>query len=161
MAPSSSPTTQRVGTAIASVFTRGPALLAGDDSPGLSLLQRETLIHSTRCLVQWPDWLARYAPDLALDLTRGPKFDRSFLSIGTAKDGLGVCLESTLLTFRDLESGALVPPFGTQGIPIVAHYLALPRHKQRLEKILQFRRWLRGELERASDWVTPLLAERP
>lgn len=137
-----------------------PSLLAGGVG-GRDLLQRETLIHSTKCLVQWPEWLARFAPDLALDLTRGPKFDRSFLSIGTAKDGLGVCLESTLLTFADLESGALVPLFGEQAIPITAHYLAVPRQKQGLDKVLRFRRWLRAELERASDWVTPLLSERP
>lgn len=136
-----------------------PALLSAEGPQGPELLQRETLIHSTKCLVQWSDWLARYAPDLELDLTRGPKFDRSFLSIGTAKDGLGVCLESTLLTFPDLESGALVPLFGRQGIPITAHYLAVPRQKQGLEKIQQFRRWLRAELERASDWITPLLSD--
>ena len=135
-----------------------PALLSEGGPRGLDLLQRETLIHSTKCLVQWSDWLARFAPSLDLDLSRGPKFDRSFLSIGTAKDGLGVCLESTLLTFHDLESGALLPLFGQQGIPIKAHYLAVPRHKQGLEKIRHFRRWLRAELERASHWVTPLLA---
>lgn len=137
-----------------------PSLLA-DGAEGAELLERETLIHSTKCLVQWSEWLARFAPDLELDLTRGPKFDRSFLSIGTAKDGLGVCLESTLLTFPDLESGALVPLFGARGIPIRAHYLAVPRRKRGLDKVLHFRRWLRAELERASDWVTPLLSESP
>ena len=137
-----------------------PALLAGG-AEGAELLAQETLIHSTRCLVQWSDWLARFAPDLALDLTRGPKFDRSFLSIGTAKDGLGVCLESTLLTFPDLETGALVPLFGARGIPIKAHYLAVPRQKQGLDKVLHFRRWLRAELERASGWVRPLLSDGP
>ena len=138
-----------------------PSLFAGGGADGLDLLRRETLIHSTKCLVQWSDWLARYAPDLALDLTRGPKFDRSFLSIGTAKDGLGVCLESTLLSFPDLESGALVPLFGMQGIAIKGHYLAVPRQKRGLDKILHFRRWLRAELERASNWVSPLLSDSP
>lgn len=138
-----------------------PALLSAAGAQDLALLQRETLIHSTKCLVQWSDWLERYAPKLSIDLARGPKFDRSFLSIGTAKDGLGVCLESTLLTFPDLESGSLVPLFGAQGIPIKAHYLAVPRHKQGLEKIRHFRRWLRAELERASAWVTPLLSDGP
>lgn len=40
----------------------------------------------------------------------GPRFDRSFLAIAAAMDGLGVALESLLLAERELASGWLVRP---------------------------------------------------
>ena len=38
------------------------------------------------------------------------RFDRSFLAIATAAEGLGAALESTLLAERELASGRLVAP---------------------------------------------------
>ncbi|MDE2199977.1 MAG: LysR family transcriptional regulator, partial [Rhodospirillales bacterium] len=52
----------------------------------------QTLIESDNKQVRWPAWFA--ANDLAAPEPRGPRFDRSFLSICTAADGLGVALES-------------------------------------------------------------------
>lgn len=135
-----------------------PDLLARAELREPADLEGQTLINSTQCLVQWRDWLSQHAPALELDTTRGPKFDRSFLSIGTARDGLGVCLESTLLTFPELRTGSLVPPFGFSGVAITGHFFAVPRHKQGLDKVRRFRRWLRQELDRAAGWITPLLA---
>jgi hypothetical protein len=45
--------------------------------------------------VRWPTWFA--ANGLAAPAPRGPRFDRSFLSLSAAMDGLEVALESTLL----------------------------------------------------------------
>jgi LysR family glycine cleavage system transcriptional activator len=100
------------------------------------------LIHSDKCLVRWPDWLERH-PDLALDLERGLHFDRSFMSIASAVDGLGVCLDSTLLAKKELASGRLVKPLGDDGPEIQAHRLACLSEKKDLPKIVIFKRWLR------------------
>lgn len=120
-------------------------------------LRQVTLIHSTQCLVQWRDWLAQYAPENGIELARGPKFDRSFLSIGTARDGLGVCLESSLLAYPELVHGQLCPVAGGRGVDLIGHYLAVPRAKLNSAKVARFRAWLREELDRAGDWITPML----
>jgi LysR family transcriptional regulator, glycine cleavage system transcriptional activator len=104
-----------------------------------------TLIHSDLCLVRWPDWLERH-PGLALDLDRGLHFDRSFMSISTAADGLGVCLDSTLLAKEELASGRLVKPLGDDGPEIQAHRLACLLEKKDLPKVVAFRAWLRAAL---------------
>ncbi|MBK1669580.1 hypothetical protein CKO28_16190 [Rhodovibrio sodomensis] len=127
------------------------------DGDVMATLRQMTLIHSTQCLVQWRDWLAQYAPKSDLALVRGPKFDRSFLSIGTAREGLGVCLESSLLAYPELARGQLYPVAGVRGIEIVGHYLAVPRAKLDSAKVARFRAWLRDELDKAGDWITPLL----
>ena len=108
-------------------------------------LMLHPLIHSDRCLVRWPDWLARH-PGLALDLNRGLHFDRSFMSIATAVDGLGVCLDSTLLAQDELATGRLVKPLGDDGAEIHAHRLVCLAKKKDLPKVCAFRAWLTAGL---------------
>jgi len=134
-----------------------PEIIRTHDLDTVAGLRRTTLIHSTQCLVQWRDWLSQYASDMDPALSRGPKFDRSFLSIGTARDGLGVCLESSLLAYPELARGQLRPVAGARGIEITAHFLAVPRAKLESAKVARFRAWLRDELDRAGEWITRLL----
>jgi LysR family glycine cleavage system transcriptional activator len=134
-----------------------PETIQAHDLENVSGLRQMTLIHSTKCLVQWRDWLAQCAPEVDLEMGRGPQFDRSFLSIGTARDGLGVCLESSLLAYPELTRDQLRPLAGARGIEIVGHFLAVPRAKLQSDKVARFRQWLRDELDQASDWITPLL----
>ena len=54
-------------------------------------LLSETLIESEQKKVRWPAWFA--ANGLGAPEPRGPRFDRSFLSLSAAADGLGVALE--------------------------------------------------------------------
>ena len=123
-----------------------------------------TLIHSDHCLVRWPDWLERH-PGLPLDLDRGLHFDRSFMSIGAAADGLGVCLDSTLLAKEELASGRLVKPLGDDGLEIQAHRLACLEEKKDLPKVVAFKAWLKAVLfdgiaERATEKSEEDLGER-
>jgi LysR family glycine cleavage system transcriptional activator len=104
-----------------------------------------TLIHSDQCLVRWPDWLEQH-PGVLLDLDRGLHFDRSFMSISTAADGLGVCLDSTLLARKELATGRLVKPLGDDGPEIQAHRLACLLEKRDLPKVVAFREWLKAAL---------------
>ena len=96
------------------------------------------------CLVGWADWLKHY-PQVQLDLGRGLRFDRSFMSISAAADGMGVCLESTLLVDRELASAKLVMPFGRAGISVTGHHLVYPRESGAFPKVVAFRRWLQAQ----------------
>lgn len=104
-------------------------------------LQNFPLIHSEVNLYGWRDWM-RDHPEVKLNLDRGPRFDRSFMSINSAADGRGVCLESRLLVQREMELGTLIAPFGGEGPKIVCHSLLYLSSKAKLPKLIQFREWL-------------------
>ncbi|MBX5088630.1 hypothetical protein HJB60_05505 [Rhizobium lentis] len=70
-------------------------------------------------------------------------FDRSFLAVDAAANGLGVALESNTLAWRELENGRLVRPFeGCRDNRYTGHYLAYPKagSQRRLAKL--FADWL-------------------
>ena len=108
-------------------------------------LRNHVLIHSEVCLVNWRDWL-RKKPKLHLDLDRGPRFDRSFMSISAAVDGLGVCLESLLFVQRELAAGKLILPLGLDGLTVHAHSMMILKGKSEVPRIVAFRQWLFTEL---------------
>ncbi len=107
-------------------------------------LAQHLLIHSENCLVQWPDWLREHHP-VPLDLSRGPHFDRSYMSIAVAVEGLGVCLESTLLAQRDLAVGRLVAPFADRAVSVAGHHVVVHRAKADQQKIRTFIDWITRE----------------
>jgi len=108
-------------------------------------LRRVPIIHSEVNLLSWRDWLALAGVD-GVDLSRGLRFDRSFMSINAAVDGLGVCLESRLLVQQELDSGKLVIPFMAQGPQLHCHSLLYLGSRASLSKIRRFRDWLFVEL---------------
>ncbi|VVD94557.1 LysR family transcriptional regulator [Pandoraea eparura] len=104
-------------------------------------LSHQMLIHSEVNLYTWRNWEADH-PGVQLNLERGPRFDRSFMSIFAAIDSLGVCLESMLLVERQLASGVLVLPFGKEGPRIECHSLNYLSSRGHLPKMRLFREWL-------------------
>ncbi len=110
-------------------------------------LCHHALIHSELGLVGWRDWL-RMHRKVKLDIARGPSFDRSFMAISAAVDGLGVCLESLLLAQRELESGQLVAPLGLEGPKVQGYTLTLLKSRAELPKIRNFQDWLFAELSK-------------
>jgi len=124
-----------------------PALARGDNPiQRVEDLANHMLIHSVRCLVTWRDWMRQHRK-VKFDISRGLRFDRSFMSISAAVDGLGVCLESLLLVERELESGKLVAPLGRSGSRIQAYTFNVQKSKVDLPKIRSFQHWLFSELE--------------
>jgi LysR family glycine cleavage system transcriptional activator len=113
-------------------------------------LGKHTLIHSESCLVNWRDWAAQHKK-LRLDVTRGPRFDRSFMSVNAAADGLGVCLESLILVERELQTGRLVAPFGYEGLAVNGYTLLVLRSRAELPKIKWFNQWLFEELNQSNE----------
>lgn len=104
------------------------------------------LIQSDVKKIRWPAWFdLNGLPPPAL---HGPRFDRSFMAIAAAADGVGVALESTLLAEREIRSGRLVRPLaGTEReIRYVGHYLTYSSVTRRRHAIEVFKRWLFEQL---------------
>jgi LysR family transcriptional regulator, glycine cleavage system transcriptional activator len=112
-------------------------------------LKHHPLIHTEVNLFGWRDW-QRQNRDVEIDFHRGPRFDRSFMAIGAAIDGQGVCLESNLLVERELKSGQLVMPLGASGPRIRCRNLIYNRSSATFPKIKAFRGWLFAALQEVS-----------
>lgn len=109
-------------------------------------LRGQMLIESDNKQLRWSDWFA--ANRLATPPERGPRFDRSFLSISAAADGLGIALESTRLAERELASGRLVRPLAgsADDLSYVGHWLAFPQAQHYRPELLVLTGWLAAEL---------------
>ena len=121
-----------------------PALAKQIDSP--AALRDVTLIESEHCRLRWPDWFE--ANNAAPPSPRGPRFDRSSLSIAAAVSGIGVALDSTRLAEQELADGRLVIPLAgqTRELTLVGHRLVFPAGADRKPPLARFTRWLIAEL---------------
>ena len=119
-------------------------------------LLRQTLIESDNKKVRWDAWFAANA--LPAPPPNGSRFDRSFLAIAAAVEGLGVALESLRLAERELTSGRLVRPLShvAKDVRYVGHWLVFPPEKENLPALDQFVAWLARELGLSSP--KPVLA---
>lgn len=108
------------------------------------LLQRR-LIYSQTPLVQWPQWFSRHGIPHA-DKKYDFYFDRSYMSIEVAAQGLGIALESSLLAVEHLKRGALLPVFGSEyRIEVSAHHIVFPPRSKFLTRVKCFLDWLGEE----------------
>jgi LysR family transcriptional regulator, glycine cleavage system transcriptional activator len=123
-----------------------PDTIRGENlRPATTPFDEFTLLHSVRNVVQWQDWFAQFAAQKPVP-ARNMHFDRSFMAIAAASDGLGLCLESTLIAERELAEGRLVMPFGALGIKAGAHRLVWRRRIETPRKVIAFRDWIFAEL---------------
>ena len=109
-------------------------------------LMGEVLIQSDAKQVRWPAWFqanGREPPS-----PHGTRFDRSFLAIAAACDGLGVALESTRLAEREIANGRLVAPLGgiARDVDYVAHHLVYPKAGRQRRSVRVFADWLNEAL---------------
>lgn len=109
-------------------------------------LLQEVLIESDNKQVRWSAWFG--ANGLTAPPPHGTRFDRSFLAIAAAADGLGVALESTRLAERELKSRRLVQPLRRRAADVryVGHYLVFPRARRQRQALRLFTQWLAVEL---------------
>ncbi len=105
----------------------------------------KVLIRSESKQVGWDVWCERNG--LSAPANYGMRFDRSFLAISAAADGLGIALESTRLAERELASGRLVAPLEGQArdVEYIGHRLVYPKARGR-HVLETFARWLAAEL---------------
>jgi DNA-binding transcriptional LysR family regulator len=105
-------------------------------------LTSEVMIQSDLKRVRWSDWFK--ANDREAPVPHGARFDRSFLAIAVACEGLGVALESTRLAEREIKSGRLVAPLAgrAKDVEYVGHYLVFPRARRQRRAVQAFSDWL-------------------
>ena len=108
-------------------------------------LLAQPLIFSDVNVVQWPRWFAAHGVPLSPG-TYALRFDRAYLVIEAAIQGLGVALESARLAEKALSNGELVPVFADRkGIQVHAHHLVYPESHGKWNKVVRFVTWLRKE----------------
>ncbi len=113
-------------------------------------LLAQPLIFSDINVVQWPRWFAAHGVPLS-PASYALRFDRAYLVIEAAIQGLGVALESARLSETALRNGDLVPVFpDRKGILVHAHHLVYPESHGQWSKVVRFVTWLRSEATRAS-----------
>ncbi len=136
-----------------------PALAERIATPSDLLSQR--LIDSENEKVRWRDWFKTNG--LTPPPPSGSRFDRSFIALGAAADGLGVALESTLLAERELHTGRLLSPVRGQweDVTYVGHFLAFPRSQFRQRPFRLSHDWIRQELNLGTPQGPDSTASRP
>ncbi len=114
------------------------------DTLELADLADYRLIHSVKSQMQWGRWFA--AAGVVPKPWRRVLFDRSHMSIDAAVNGIGIALESDLMMWRELESGALAcplrrPPPASR----VTQWLVCPHDRLRQRRVRAFVDWIREE----------------
>ena len=110
-------------------------------------LTHHRLIHSVKSQAQWPRWFAMAGVEPAVRW-RKVLFDRSHMAIDAAAGGLGIALESTLMTERELAEGRLIRPVrDAPEIRLVTQWIVCPRDHLRRRRVQLFLEWLRSERE--------------
>lgn len=120
-----------------------PELAARIKSP--QDLLRHSLIESDNKQIRWSHWFA--ANGMEAPRPNGSRFDRSFLAIAFAVDGMGVALESTTLAEREIEKGRLVAPLigRSESVRYIGHHLVTPQTAQRRQIVRLFSSWIAKE----------------
>jgi len=106
----------------------------------------QNLILSNVNLVQWPQWFAAHGVPISPS-EYAVSFDRAYLSIQAAVQGLGIALESDRLAEDALGRGLLVPVFPyRKGMQIHGHHLVCPPTHAEHRKVKLFVSWIRAEV---------------
>lgn len=103
------------------------------------------LIDSDNKQVRWSEWFevnGREPPG-----ANGSRFDRSFLAIAFAVDGMGVALESTMLAEREIAAGRLVAPLfeTTESVYYTGHHIVTRRAALQRQAVRRFIGWIAAE----------------
>ncbi len=106
----------------------------------------QSLILSNVNIVQWPQWFAAQGVSISPS-QYALSFDRAYVAIQAAVQGLGIALESDRLAEDALSHGQLVPVFPyRKNIEVNAHHLVYPRSHAERSKVTRFVAWIHGEV---------------
>lgn len=122
-----------------------PSLLRGRKSWPLKALSELPLLHDLDPNAAWARWRDERGPK-HLDVQAGQAFHSSHLVIEAAVQGLGVALARRRLAQRDLDTGALVQPFGPYAIRLPqAYWIVLRPGREGSAVVRRFVEWLEGQ----------------
>jgi LysR family glycine cleavage system transcriptional activator len=83
-------------------------------------------------------------------------FDRSHMAIDAAANGLGIALESDLMTWRELRDGALICPVrDPPHVVLTTQWIVSTQQAVQTRKVKLFLDWLRLERDRWQASASP------
>ena len=104
-------------------------------------LAHHTLLHTGGGMNDdWRLWLT--AAGLSLPHSHGVSFDRTFVTLQAAIDGMGVAIGRTSYVEDDIAKGRLVVPFKIALPADAGFYLVTPQERSHSPKLDAFRAWL-------------------
>ncbi len=109
-------------------------------------LRRHTLIHVSKRLHEWPEWL-KLAGVKSRGLGRGLRLSNSQLATAAAAEGLGVALGDSTLSSQEIEQGKLVMPFDIQLDTHKSFYLVYKKDRPLTQGMQAFKDWLFEEMQ--------------
>lgn len=122
-----------------------PAYLREAGIRAVEDLLGHALILSDVNLVQWTQWFASHGVPVC-PAAYALRFDRAYLALDAAVQGLGIALESDRLAERALARGDLAPVFpDRRSIVVHAHHLVYPPAHDNWKKVASFRAWMREQ----------------
>jgi LysR family transcriptional regulator, glycine cleavage system transcriptional activator len=103
------------------------------------------LIFSEVQIIQWPQWFAAHGVAMC-PTNYSLRFDRAYLAIDAAVQGMGISLESHRLAERFLREGKLVRVFpASLALTAQGHHVVYPKAHRERARIQIFHDWLRAE----------------
>lgn len=122
--------------------------LLKDNSPLKSPqdLHHYPLIHVTKRLYEWPDWLHISGIENS-GFNRGLQLSSSQLSTTAARENLGVALADRTLSSREIENGKLIMPFDILLDTQKAFYLVHNKNRMVTYGMRVFKEWVIDEVQ--------------
>ena len=100
-----------------------PSLLAGSASIAPRQLLVKPLIHSRYNDISWKDWFAQHGIGFEPNAVDHLQIDPSYVAIEAAVNGVGVVLESSILTQEHVQTRRLIAPVTEQERPVISYWL--------------------------------------
>jgi LysR family glycine cleavage system transcriptional activator len=108
-------------------------------------LAAQVLIKTRVNALTWEDWFRQQGVDQSRVMARAIQLDPSHVAIAAAVEGLGVILESDILTSEEIATGMLIAPFPETGTTLSSYWLAPLPSKSERNAVSTVRRWLKRE----------------
>jgi LysR family glycine cleavage system transcriptional activator len=124
-----------------------PALLeSGKVLATPSDLRSHSLIHVSKRLHEWPEWLKLAGVEFT-GFSRGLQLSSSQLATAAAQEGLGVALADSTLTSREIAAGKLVVPFDIMLDTHKSFYLVFQKNRALSYGMQAFKDWVIEEMQ--------------
>ncbi len=122
------------------LLKKGPPLSTPED------LRKHTLIHVSRRMYEWPEWLARAGVEYK-GFGRGLRLTSNQLATAAAQEGMGVALADSTLSSDEIRDGKLVTPFDIQLDTQKSFYLVYPRERPVSYAMMVLKDWIIAEMQ--------------
>lgn len=100
------------------------------------------LINSSVNILQWNDWFASRKIDY-IPPQYAYRFERTFMALEAAVQGLGVAFDSSFIADRLIQAGTLVPIFKTEwSLKVEAHHMVFPSRHMHRPEVMNFIEWV-------------------